>query len=135
MAEFDKFDEDEDFRSAQAAAGRNRGSQDGKPEPESKAEPRPERKPRDRRFIKVPIWWLTKAKDAVGTSGELFVACWLLYLAFENKSPTFSVPTGKLQSYGVSRSTKSRALAKLEAAGLILVDRLMRKNPIVTLLL
>jgi hypothetical protein len=57
----------------------------------------------------------------------------LLHLAWRTKSPTFPVPNGQLEQHGVSRYAKYRALARLERAGLITVDRRVRKTLIVTL--
>ena len=46
---------------------------------------------------------------------------------------SFPVPYCQLDQYGVSRYAKYRALARLERAGLITVDRRVRKTLIVTL--
>jgi hypothetical protein len=62
------------------------------------------------------------------------VSLWLLHLAWKAKSKTFQLPNGQLNSFGVRRNTKERALRDLEAAGLIRVDRRQRKSPIITIL-
>jgi hypothetical protein len=46
---------------------------------------------------------------------------------------TFPVPNGRLGKRGVDRRVKRKALAGLEAAGLITVERRRGKTPIVTL--
>jgi len=59
---------------------------------------------------------------------------WLLHLAWKRKCTTFGLSNTALARYGVSRETKRRALAKLEAAGLIKVERRPGRATIVTLL-
>jgi hypothetical protein len=85
-------------------------------------------------FVKVPLWWLEQVTRAVQSPQQAFVAVWLLHLAWKAKSAAFPVPNGQLERYGVGRHTKYRALACLEAAGLISVERPARKTPRVTLL-
>jgi DNA-binding transcriptional ArsR family regulator len=64
---------------------------------------------------------------------QAFVGIWLLYLAWKAKSTTFPVPNGQLGERGADRRVKRKALASLEKAGLITVDRRDRKTPRVTL--
>ena len=52
----------------------------------------------------------------------------------EEQKHTVSLSNAALARYGVSRETKRRALAKLEAAGLIKVERRPGRATIVTLL-
>ena len=59
-------------------------------------------------FVKVPLWWIEQA--------------------------TFPLPNGRLTKQGADRRAKRRALANLEAAGLITVERKDGKTPVVTLL-
>jgi uncharacterized membrane protein len=47
---------------------------------------------------------------------------------------TFKLPNGRLSARGVSRQAKYRALARLEAAGLIKVARAHGKTPVVTII-
>lgn len=84
-------------------------------------------------YVMVPLWWLEQATKAT-RSPQTFVAVWLLYLSWKAKSPTFPVPNSQLEGRGADRQAKRRALASLEAAGLITVDRRDRKTPVVTLL-
>lgn len=85
-------------------------------------------------FVKVPLWWFEQVTRAT-RSPQTFVCVWLLHLAWKVKSLTFPVPNGQLGKHGADRQAKRRALASLEAAGLITVNRRDRKNPIVTLVL
>ena len=63
-----------------------------------------------------------------------FVCVWLLHLAWKSGSMTFPLPNGRLTKQGANRRAKRRALANLEAAGLITVERQGGKTPVVTLL-
>ena len=83
------------------------------------------------RFAKVPTWWVEQAAKATNTPRALMLV-WLLYLAWETKSNTFSLTNVKLR--GVHRNTKYKMLLELEAAGLIQVSREGKKAPLVTLL-
>ena len=83
-------------------------------------------------FVKVPLWWIREATKATDTPMAL-VAIELLHTAFRARSSSFTLPNGRLAKWGVSRESKRRALQRLEAAGLILVERRPRKTPKVTL--
>jgi hypothetical protein len=83
-------------------------------------------------FVQVPLGWFEAAARAT-RSPQALVSVWLLHLAWRAKSPTFRVPNGQLEQHGVSRYAKYRALARLERAGLITVDRRVRKTLVVTL--
>jgi len=84
-------------------------------------------------FSKMPLQWSNAAARAIG-SHQCFVLIWLLHLAWKSKSATFSLSNTALARYGVSRETKRRALAKLEAAGLLTAERRPGRATIVTLL-
>jgi hypothetical protein len=83
-------------------------------------------------FVKVPLWWIERAAHAT-RAPQAFVCVWLLHLAWKTKSTTFPLPNGLLEARGVERHTKYRALAALEAAGMITVDRRDRKTPIINI--
>jgi hypothetical protein len=83
-------------------------------------------------FVKVPLWWAAAAAKATRAPAVL-VLVYLLHASWKAKSTTFTLPNGYLKQQGVSREVKRKVLRDLEAAGLILVDRLPRKSPIVTL--
>ena len=84
-------------------------------------------------FVKVPLWWIEQATRAT-KSPQAFVCVWLLHLAWKAGSTTFPLPNGRLTKQGADRRAKRRALANLEAAGLITVEREDGKTPVVTLL-
>ena len=84
-------------------------------------------------FAKMPLKWADAATKAIGSRGS-FVLIWLRHLAWKNNSMTFTLANGGLARYGISRETKRKVLAKLEAAGLIKVERLPGRATIVTLL-
>jgi hypothetical protein len=83
-------------------------------------------------FVKVPLWWIAAATKATHTPAAL-VCIELLHAAWKAKSLTFPMPNGRLRQLSVNRETKRRALRALEKGGLIAVERLPRKTPIVTL--
>jgi hypothetical protein len=84
-------------------------------------------------FVKVPLWWIEQATRAT-KSPQAFVCVWLLHQAWKARSMTFPLPNVRLTKQGVDRRAKRRALANLEAAGLITVEREDGKTPVVTLL-
>jgi hypothetical protein len=94
----------------------------------------PARRKKPEPFVKVPLGWVAAAAKAT-RSPAIVVCTELLYLSWKARSPTFKLPNGRLGRLGVSRETKRRVLRALEDAGLIKVDRPVRKTPVVTLLL
>jgi hypothetical protein len=85
-------------------------------------------------FVKVPLWWIEQATRATRTP-QAMVCVWLLYLSWKAKSMTFPLPNDRLSKRGADKRAKRRALANLERAGLIIVERRRGKTPIVTLAL
>jgi hypothetical protein len=83
-------------------------------------------------YVRIPVWWVRAAADAVRSEKALLLAIELVYTAWRGKSPTFLLPNGHLAELGVSRDVKRQALVDLEGAGLISVERRPSKNPIVT---
>jgi hypothetical protein len=59
---------------------------------------------------------------------------WLEHQVRKSQCRTVAVPNGALVNLGVSRKVKNMALRRLEAAGLIAIERRPRKTPKVTLL-
>ena len=59
---------------------------------------------------------------------------YLHYRAWSTRSRTVTLPNETLKSWGIDRMSKSRALRKLEKAGLISVEPRTRRSPRVTLL-
>jgi hypothetical protein len=83
---------------------------------------------RQKHFIMVPwTWheWLLGTRHAA----TFKVAHHVLYQHWKNRGKPFTLSNVALD--GVSRGQKSRALAELEALGLITVDRRMRKSPLI----
>jgi hypothetical protein len=80
-----------------------------------------------------------------GLSGRLFASlaqlpgkAWVVYMVLRRRSrlditPTVPLSTVALSRFGITRRQKEYALASLEAAHLITVDRTHGKNPRVTL--
>jgi hypothetical protein len=120
----DEEDEDEEFLRLQ------RRPAELAPRPKS-AEVK-QRQRRDR-FVQVPLWWAEQMTKATETP-RAFVGIWLLHLAWKAGKSTFPLPNGRLEAHGVSRKVKRGVLHKLEAAGLIKVERRRGKSPLITLL-
>jgi hypothetical protein len=93
---------------------------------------RPKRQPKGEPFVTVPLRWAAAAAKATNTP-QAMVWIWLLRLAFEARSSTFTVPNERLEGYGVNRFAKARALRDLKAAGLIHVESRTGKCPRVTI--
>ena len=84
-------------------------------------------------FLKGPIPWLWVVA-AAGLPGQaLVVGLCLWRLSGAMRSRTVMLGNNDLQAIGVGRSAKSRALADLEAAGLISVVHVPGRFPLVTL--
>lgn len=78
---------------------------------------------------------------AAARAGYLALDCpqalvwhYLHHRVWSIKSRTVTLPNATLKSWGVNRMSKSRALRKLEQAGLISVESRTRRSPLVTLL-
>lgn len=86
------------------------------------------------RFLKgpVPLPWLEAAATLPGKSLHAGIAIWFASgLTHSVTVPLSTVAVGKL---GLDRHSKNRALAWLEKAGLIRVDRRQGRAPVVTIL-
>ena len=83
-------------------------------------------------FVKVPLQWAAAAAKATRTPKAL-VWVLLLYEAWKAKGVPFPLSNEKLARLGVSRETKRRALAEIEASGLCAVERRAGRAPVVTL--
>ena len=88
---------------------------------------------RQQRFLRGPIpWpWLEAAARLPGKA--LPVALALRYRAGLERKDSVTLPAGLLTAMGVDRFAKARALAALERAGLIKVERRPGRGPVVTL--
>jgi hypothetical protein len=86
---------------------------------------------RRQHFIKVPFEWLGRLKGVSGQTWHLSMH--LLYLHWKSTGKPIKLANGMLEHDGISRASKWRALAELEARGLILIERRARKSPLVRL--
>ena len=80
----------------------------------------------------IPATWLFAAARPPGRSLQVGIALW--YEAGRHESHI--VPLGNIaaHAFGLDRNAKYRALAWLERAGLVKVERKLGRSPIVTLL-
>ncbi len=85
-------------------------------------------------FIKgpLPLPWMRCAACLPGKTLQVALTLW--YLAGLQKSRTVRLATKPLELMGVSRDAQYDALARLEAAGLIAVERRPGQAPVVTVL-
>ena len=82
-------------------------------------------------FLKgpIPLWWLTQAAALPGKALALGVALWWLHGMSKNG---FVKLTGKaLVAMNVSRDAATDGLRRLEADGLVSVQRAKGKRPVV----
>src|SRR5262245_45858424 len=84
-------------------------------------------------FAQVPLGWAAAAAKATKTPRAMV---WVLlqHMAWQNNGLAFPISNAALARYGVSREVKRRALAALEASGLIRVERQHGRAPVVTLI-
>ena len=86
---------------------------------------------RQEHFVRVPWTWIDQLRGADGQTYRL--ALYLLYLDWKGNGAPVKLTSGALAVDGVPRETKRRALADLERRGLVTVEKLPRKSPIVRL--
>jgi hypothetical protein len=84
-------------------------------------------------FALVPLEWAAEVAKAAPKIPVMLLVL-LAYSAWREKGPTFALTSDLTRQYGVSRWAKARALAKLEAAGKIKVERPQNQAPIITLI-
>ncbi len=84
-------------------------------------------------FIKGPIdvAWMAKART-LGVSA-LWVGLSLWHLKGLRHSDSFIVSNRMMKKFGVEPDAKTRALRRLENAGLIAVERRVKRNPKITI--
>jgi hypothetical protein len=92
--------------------------------------------PRRKKTKPFAILDLTEASRAYAAMNchKAMVYTWLVHQARKTGKWTVDVPNGILSKYGVTRKTKTRALNRLAAAGIITIEKSPRKTPRVTLL-
>jgi hypothetical protein len=86
---------------------------------------------RRQHFVRVPWTWIDRLKGADGQTYRL--ALCLLYMHWKSNGAPIKLTSGALAMDGLPRETKRRALSDLERRGLVKVERLPRKSPIVRL--
>lgn len=79
----------------------------------------------------IPIAWLSTACRLPGKALHVGLAIWYRKRVF--KKPEVPVTPHLLETFGVDRRTGYRALANLEAADLVKVDRRRGRSPRVTI--
>ena len=82
-------------------------------------------------FLKgpIPLWWLTRAANLPGKATALGIALWWLHGMSKDG---FVKLTGKaLEAMNVSRDAATDGLRRLEADGLVSVQRAKGKRPVV----
>jgi hypothetical protein len=86
------------------------------------------------RFLKGPVsWsWIETASRLPGKALALGLLLWR-ERGMNGVGPV-TITSTKAAALGIDRSAKSRAVADLERAGLVLVERRPRRNPQVTLI-
>ncbi len=84
-------------------------------------------------FAKMPLAWAAAAAKATKTP-QAMVWVVLQYMAWKASGETFPLSNVILAKHGVSREVKRRALAALESAGLIVVERRHGRAPLVTVI-
>jgi hypothetical protein len=81
-------------------------------------------------FAMVPRRWMVLLKES-NRAAPFKVIWWLLYRRWQSRGGPIQLSNVGLQELGVSRNSKWRALAAIEAAGLIRVERRTRKSPLI----
>jgi hypothetical protein len=85
-----------------------------------------------RQFVKFPVEWMDRLR-ATKRASTYQVALYLLHRHWRTDGRPITLSNVAVQGIGVSAFKKWRALAELERAGLIEVERRARKSPIVKL--
>ena len=82
-------------------------------------------------FLKgpIPLWWLTRAAALPGKALALGVALWWLHGM--SKDGSFKLTGKALEAMNVSRDAATDGLRRLEADGLVSVQRAKGKRPVV----
>jgi hypothetical protein len=87
------------------------------------------------RFVKSTEQLLILLGDVLGNGKEILVGMYIQQRVMIEGENTIKVTNQALEAWGVNRFTKYRALAKLEAAGLIeFTERPSRANPTIRII-
>ena len=80
----------------------------------------------------IPLDWARTAASLPGKAAAVSLALW--FIVGIRKSPTVVLSGVLLRCFGIHRLAGRRALEKLEAAGLVRVERTGKKSPRVNLI-
>jgi len=85
-------------------------------------------------FLKgpIPLWWLTRAAKLPGKATALGIALWWIHGMSKNDS--FKLTRKALEAMNVSRDAATDGLRRLEADGLVSVQRAKGKRPVVQII-
>ena len=87
---------------------------------------------RREQFVMMPMWWYeTLANPVPKGQATVLIAIYLLHLHWKHRGKPFKLANGMLEYDGVSRYAKWRALKELERRSLVIVERRLKKSPIV----
>lgn len=94
----------------------------------------PPRHGKGQKFLKgpIPMSWLNAAMALPGKALHVGVMAW--FRAGLKRNKEVAVSLSRFREVGISRSSASRALSRLEKAGLVSVSRGRGRKPVVTLL-
>ena len=96
---------------------------------------RSKRRRRSKTFIGCPLWWLQSVLPLAQSAEQLAVALYIYRLRVVRRSKTVSISNrGLKEDLGVGRFGKYKLIARLEAAGLLRVERQNKHALKVTLL-
>ena len=86
------------------------------------------------KFLKgpIPLAWIRKASGCGFPALKVGLALW--FLAGLRKSQTVKLTRDILAEFKVDRQVKRRGLQQLENASLVAVERILNRNPLVTIL-
>jgi hypothetical protein len=80
---------------------------------------------RGRRHVGVPLDFLIDVCRLTGGRSTVLVALCIYRRTCVSRSQTVTLPTADIAELGIDRSLKNKALAKLEAAGLIRLEKVV----------
>jgi hypothetical protein len=81
----------------------------------------------------IPLKWLTIASTLPGKALAVAMAIWFEF-GRRRRANTIILTTAILDRFNVGRKAKYKALRHLQDAGLVVVHRKPRRNPVVTIL-
>jgi hypothetical protein len=83
----------------------------------------------------IPLGWLSRAASLPGRALHLGAALWFAAVRSKGKNPSVVLTDALADRFGLkARTTRSRALAVLERAGLVAVENRVGRSPVVTIL-